>query len=340
MLPGSTPRPAPRPVASSVEELLEGADARQPFRTGEFRSTSSFERVSIDGQPFVVKHIHVDDDFSLRVSGDIGCRAVRAYGIGLCDVASDVIDHAIVGAALGVARNGWGGTLLMRDVSDDLVPQGGQALPEAQHHRFIHHLAGMSARTWGWSDEWELMPYAARWRLFDHAGIEGERRLGWPEPVPRIAADGWEQFAARAGARVARGVDELRCDVTPLVTALQATPSCLIHGDWKAANLGSAPDGRTILLDWALVGEGPVNHELAWYLALNRARLPHPKEQVIDEFRNALGANGIDTDAWWDRQLALALLGAVVEIGWEKALGDEAELAWWCDRAGDALALL
>ena len=82
------------------------------------------------------------------------------------------------------------------------------------------------------------------------------------------------------------------------------------------------------------LGEGPACHDLAWYLALNRRKLPTSKEQVIADFRTALERDGIDTGPWWDRQLRLALLGAVVQQGWEKALGDDDEWRWWCDRAG------
>lgn len=333
-------RPVPRPVAASVDELVRGAQDRRPFRSGEFRSLSTFEEVRIHGERFVLKHVHLDDDFSLRVTGDTTCRAVRAYVAGVCDIAGDLIDHAIVGAATGTGRNGWGGTLLMRDVSASLVSPGDDLLSVEEHDRFVEHLAGMSARTWGWHDEWELLPYATRWRLFDRAAVDTERTLGWPEAVPRIAADGWEQFARRAPVDVVRGVEELRRDVTPLVTGLAVTPSCLIHGDWKAANLGSAPDGRTVLVDWALVGEGPVCHELGWYLSLNRARLPRSKEQVLHDFRAALERQGVATGGWWERQLGLCLLGTIVEFGWEKALGDDAELMWWCDRARTGIALL
>ena len=31
--------------------------------------------------------------------------------------------------------------------------------------------------------------------------------------------------------------------------------------------------------------------------------------------------------------MELCLLGALVQFGWEKALGDDDELGWWCDRA-------
>ena len=97
-----------------------------------------------------------------------------------------------------------------------------------------------------------------------------------------------------------------------------------------------------MLLDWAYPGRGPVAHELAWYLSLNHARFPpgHTKESTIADFRTALERHGIDTDGWWDRQLELCLLGAVVQFGWEKAYGDDDELGWWVDRAREGLARL
>jgi hypothetical protein len=98
--------------------------------------------------------------------------------------------------------------------------------------------------------------------------------------------------------------------------------------DRKMGNLGSHPDGRTILLDWTLPGAGPACWDLCWYLALNRARLPEPKEAAISRFRAALERHGIATAAWWQEQLDLCLIGIVATFGWEKALGDAGELAW------------
>jgi len=63
--------------------------------------------------------------------------------------------------------------------------------------------------------------------------------------------------------------------------------------------------GRTILLDWAFPGAAPACWDLCWYLALNRARLPEPKETVISRFRAALEHYGIDTGSWWQQQLDL-----------------------------------
>ena len=89
-------------------------------------------------------------------------------------------------------------------------------------------------------------------------------------------------------------------------------------------------------------GEGPVCHDLLWYAALNRARLPvgHSKESTIEDLRAALERHGVDTAGWWDRQLGLCTLGTLVQFGWEKALGDVEELGWWCDRAREGAAVL
>lgn len=330
----------PRAVAPSERELLAGVERREPFVPVTPRSGVRFERVWIGGEPLVTKHLHLDDDFTMRVSGDVGCRSLRAYEAGLFDAAPDVIDHAVVGAARGHGRNGWGATFLMRDVSADLLPPGDEPFTPDQHARFLDHLATLCARTWGWQDDLGLLPYATRWTFFGRSAIDGERALGWPEPVPRLAAEGWERFAARAPAKVAAAVRDLHADVTPLADALAGTPSCFLHGDWKASNLGTARDGRTVLLDWVYLGEGPACHELGWYLSLNRRKLPCGKEQAIDDFRGALERRGIDTSGWFERQLALSLLGTLVQHGWEKALGDDQELAWWCAAGREGLGHL
>ncbi|MET0146775.1 MAG: phosphotransferase [Ilumatobacteraceae bacterium] len=330
-----------RPVAADVDELLAGAGSRQPFRPADARSSATFERVELDGERCIVKYVHVDHDFALRSAGDIGCLPLRLWACGAMDVAPTVIDHAVLGAAPW-GRNGWGAAIVMRDVGAELVPLGDEPVGEATHVAAIEHLAAMSARMWGWHDDVGLLPYGQRWCTFAPVSVATERDLGYPEPVPRLAMEGWARFAGRVPAALRETVGALHADVGPLAEALGATPSTFIHGDWKFGNLGRAGDGRTVLIDWAYGGEGPVAHELAWYLALNRARLPqgHTKESTIDDLRIALGRHGVDTAPWWDRQLALGLLGAVVQFGWEKAFGDEAELDWWVERAIDGAAML
>jgi hypothetical protein len=78
--------------------------------------------------------------------------------------------------------------------------------------------------------------------------------------------------------------------------------------------------------------------DLCWYLALNRARLPEPKETAISRFRAALEERGIDTGGWWQRQVDLCMIGIMATFGWEKALGDPGELGWWQNTVAGAAA--
>jgi thiamine kinase-like enzyme len=228
----------------------------------------------------------------------------------------------------------------MRDLSDALVPAGDEALALDQHLGYLDTMAALAARTSGWVDDVGLVPLANRWTWFGEASLECERARGWPDAVPPIAADGWARFAERAPRDVRALIGDLRADPDAIVTAVASTPMSFVHGDWKLGNVGTATDGRTVLIDWTYPGSAPVCHELGWYLAINRARLPHAKEDAIDALRAALERHGVDTAPWWDRQLSVCLLGTLVQFGWEKALGTDEELGWWCDRAREATRYL
>jgi aminoglycoside phosphotransferase (APT) family kinase protein len=122
---------------------------------------------------------------------------------------------------------------------------------------------------------------------------------------------------------------------------LSSTPQTFVHGNFKLDNLGVTADGRTIVLDWEISGRGAPLSDLAWYLAINCRRLPQSKEAAIEAYRDSLERQGISTSGWWDRQLGLCLLGALVQFGWEKALsGYDDELAWWEARALEGAELL
>lgn len=331
---------APRYVAASIEELLDGATSRAAMSTGDSKSGARFERVVIGGDRYVVKHLHVDDDWIMRATGDLSGRPLTMWRSGLLDELPNCLDHAVVGAAAGLGRNGWGAALLMRDVSDELVPEGDTIVALEQHSAFLAHMAALHARFWNWTDTVGLEPAYHRYLEFspDVMAVEGEN--GWPDAVPRLVVDGWRRFAEIGGA-VAAPVLGLVREPGPLVDALADCPQTLVHGDWKMGNLGTAYDGRTVLLDWAVPGQAPALAELAWYLALNRARLPHSKEDSIRVYRGELEGCGVDTSGWWDRALALALLGGLVWFGWEKALGGAGdELSWWSDRASEGLRFL
>ncbi len=329
-----------RAVASSVEELLAGAVGREAMVTPDSKSGAHFERVTIDGEPHVVKYLHVDDDWIMRATGDLACRPLTVWRSGMLDRLPSCIDHGVVGAATGLGRNGWGAALLMRDVSSWLVPEGDEAVPLEQHLRFLEHMATLHASFWGWHDTIGLTPDLHRFTEFSPDNIGLERARGGPDPVPRLIVEGWARYAAVAPA-VADAVLALAADPTPLADALHSCPHTFLHGDWKMGNLGSLPDGTTVLLDWAMPGEGCPTLELAWYLAINAAKLPQSKEDSAIAYRAALEALGVATAPWWDRALDLALVAGSVWFGWEKALGGPGpELTWWVERAEAGLARL
>src|SRR5437763_2488486 len=129
------------PATTSLEVLLADATERVAMKTADSKSGALFERVVIDGEAFVVKHLHADDDWIQRLTGDLGCRPAMLWRAGILDDLPACLDHAIVGVATGLGRNGWGAALLMRDVGEWLVPEGDDAVSLEQERRFLDHMA-------------------------------------------------------------------------------------------------------------------------------------------------------------------------------------------------------
>jgi Phosphotransferase enzyme family len=324
-------------LRTSLEVMVDAATVREPLIQSDGKSGAKFERLTIGGQPYVLKHLSLDDDWIMRATGDYRCRPIIVFESGFLDRLPDVFDHGVV----AVTRTDRGGALLMHDLADHLVPEGDEPLTAEQHLRFVDHMAMLHAAFWGWNDDLGLAPLTTRYLEFTPQVSACEAERGSTDPVPPLIGEGWRRLPSR-GPRVAAVVFELFADIDPFVAALRRTPSTFLHGDWKLGNLGSHPDGRTILLDWAMPGAGPPCEEIAWYLAINRARLPagHDKDTVLESYRKALERHGIDTAPWWDAQLGLSMLGAMLQFGWEKALGADDEFAWWEARALDGAQYL
>jgi thiamine kinase-like enzyme len=284
-----------------------------------------------------VKNLSPKLDWISRATGDYVARVLTCWRTGLLDELPECLDHTTEAVAYDLATNTT--TLLMRDVAETLVPEGDDVVPFEQHRRFIEHMAELHATFWDVAATLpELTPMCARYTALTPLTAAIEASLGTPSPVMHAIDTGWRALDARAGdvARIARALID---DPWPLVTAFENTPTTLVHGDWKMGNLGSHPDGRTVLLDWQWPGAAPPCVDVMWYVAINASRLPEPKDDVIAAYREALERRGIETGSWFERQLALATLGAFVQLGWNKV--DEAdELAWWAPRALAARTLL
>jgi hypothetical protein len=323
-------------VVRTQDELVAGATNRISLSPADGKSGSTFERLTLDGHDYFLKSLTYEDDWITRVIHDRDFWMFRVYEHGVMTQAPPCIDHTVVGMALEGDGPSARLSILMRDIGRWLVPEGDDVVPVEHHLGFLDHMAALHAHLWGWRDSIGLTPMPNRFRWFAPENI-GDELARDPVAMPiQVADEGWRLLADRAPALHAV-VREVHADPAPLTAALAATPATFLHGDWKMGNLGwDADNERTILLDWAYPGEGPAAFELAWYLALNRARLPQSKEESIEHYRASLERHGVDTSEWWDRQLGLAMVGMMATIAWDKAAGDADELAWWEEHAVEA----
>jgi hypothetical protein len=330
------PYASSRPVAASVDELLAGATGREPMVDGAGKSGARLERVVLDGRPHVVKYVGLDDDWTMRAAGNLVPAPLTLWRRGILERLPACLHQPIV----GVAVDGRGCALLMADVGEWLIPVTDEPIPLDTHLRLLDHMAEMHAAFWDAGPECEVVPTTHRYLELSPWMAQAEEAIGSPHLVPKLVAQGWP-LLAEVAPRAAAVVTPLAWDPAPLVDALERTPTTFVHGNWKLDNLGTTPDGRTVVLDWEIPGRGPALGDLAWYLSINCRRLPHSKEAAIEAYRAALERHGVDTAPWWAAQLGLSLLGALVQFGWEKAFsGYDDELAWWEERAVEGARLL
>jgi hypothetical protein len=315
-------------IVSSREELLAGATDRVIVSPGDARSGSVFERVTIGGERFFAKTLGYRTDWIMRITGDHDLRTLKIWRAGIMSGVPTEIDHTVVGMAADGDNEDALLTILMRDVAARLVPEGDSAISRETHFGLMDGLAALSARYWDWSDDLVLTTLEERMRFFAPDNIATEATVPDPPPPLAMAMQGWPRLGERAPA-FSDLLSAIHANPTPLADAMRATPATFLQGDWKMGNLGMHPDGRTILLDWAYPGAGPVCWDLAWYLSNNCRRMPITKEATIDALRAALERHGVSTEGWFELQLDLCLLGMAACFGWDKALGDADEFAWW-----------
>jgi hypothetical protein len=321
-------------IARSIDALLRGATERVAVRSTDAKSGALFEKLIIDGRPCFLKVVSAADDWIMRLTGNREWE-FQVWRAGLYQRVPTIIDHAMIGMALEESAGAPRMAMLMHDRSSDLVPPGDEPIPSSQHAVFVRHLALMHAANMGWQDDLGLYPLERRPLFFAPATIAPELARDDVPLTLQVAKRGWALLAERDSA-LFELVSAVHRDPSTLAGLLAEMPQTFIAGDWKMGNLGSRPTGETVLLDWAYPGEAPPAWELAWYLALNRARIPENKAATIARYQQALEGAGVAIGAWWDRQLDLCLLAMAATMGWEKAVGAADELAWWSARAQQA----
>lgn len=316
------------------------------------KSGSRLARVDINhgqGPPLILKQVSLATDWLMRATHDHHCRSVTLWAHGLLDHLPPEIDHATVACA----RDGHGWAILLRDVSDRLLPY-----TRFSHRDHAFMLAAMAALHAAFfaspllaNPELGLCQLADVYTMF--SPLTGQREMGGPDEVPRRILEGWEMVKTAVPADVAAIILTLLADPTPLCDALSRYPQTLVHGDWRHANQGLTRNGRDrlILLDWQLAVVAPPAVELGRGLGTNSTLLPVSKEEAVAYYKQQLAQRlgPRFSESWWEPQLALGLLGGFLQDGWAIVLKAthwhvgadardhwQADLAWWADqvRAG------
>ena len=207
------------------------------------------------------------------------------------------------------------------------------------HAAFIDAMSALHARFWEAPPATTYMSLAGSYDMLSPRRARLEREsFGDRSDVLRAVPVGWARVADEAP-EAWRAVAGLLDEPAPMVAAMLRAPRTFLQGDWKMGNLGRRADGRVVLVDWDRPTIGPAVYDLAWYLSVNCDRITESKDDTIARYRRGLHGRGVVTDGWWDEQLALALLGSFLQLGWSKA-GQPDELGWWAERAVDAAARL
>src|SRR3984957_5579738 len=120
-------------VFASVAELIAGATERTSLTEGAGKSGATLERVVIGGQPYVLKHLDLAHDWTMRASGCLRGAPLVLWERGILARLPDCFNQPIVGAA----PEPGGCALLMRDVTPWLVPATDAPIALAEHARFL-----------------------------------------------------------------------------------------------------------------------------------------------------------------------------------------------------------
>ena len=314
-----------------LEELLAAhgfADAHERELVHDGWSGSRITRLEQGGRRAILKRTSWSLDWIVRATDDRELRESWVAG-GPRD-----LPEGVVAPYLGVAQDGEVASLLMPDLSGELISwvEGAPAISLEVLDLVLSGLSTLHRSPW-WSGRPDppWCPLDRRLTLLARRSAERYRAEGLPAGDRFIA--GWDAFDRQAAPRARELVDRLSANAAPLVEALARRPGVGLHGDLKLANVALLPDDAIGLIDWQMTMSAPVEVELGWLLVSNVALLPEPPDAVLQRY----GSPSLDHDLVW-------IVGLLLR-GWRKGLDAEAgistgwgasgpdDLAWWCERA-------
>ena len=299
----------PRPVADSVDALVAGASSRTPVRFDDSKSGARFERVVIDGERLPAearrppRRLDHAPDRRHRVHPDPG---VGVGGVRPAARRRSTTPPSAPRARARTARcccatwaSGW------CPPGDDAGRRSSSTCSSSTTSPRCTPRRGGGTTTVGLLPDGEplLVLRTRRARVRGRARVPvarpPHRHRGLAAPRRRVArARRRAPTAARRAVAVVRRARRDADRVPPRRHEVRQPRR-------------SDPTAGPILIDWSQTGEGPPLAEIAHQLALNRARIPVElaRDATVDAYRAALERHGVDTAPWFERQLALCLVG-------------------------------
>lgn len=312
---------------------------REPMTGHVGKSGAMLERVQLDdGRHLVLKRLEPETDFVMALTGDAVGREHLLWTSGLLDRLPPGVGHSVVDSWSGERET----VLLMRDLGRAVLTWNDR-LDVTRSRWMLTRVASLHDAFVG-LDPADVPPGALT-DLGDLIGLFQPARLAAHQSVGNdlvpLALRGWEYFVDLVPPDVADLVTGLLDDTGPLVRALRRCPLTLAHGDLATVNMAIEDDQLT-LLDWSMPALAPGAVDIARFLAGCSPVVALSREEVLDTYRAACGPS-------YDEQaMKLALIGALVWLGWNKALDvvehpDEGkrarerdDLAWWTARARES----
>ncbi|MCP4287062.1 MAG: hypothetical protein GY792_21870 [Gammaproteobacteria bacterium] len=269
---------------------------------------------------YVIKRVSREWDWIMHATGDRYGRTTTLWQHGILDRLPEEIEHTVLACAV----DGAGRAILMRDVTETLLPDGEQPISEKDHELILDAMAALHAAFW----EDPILQHPALnvctpEQIFSWTSPERARQVlaVCPHEVLEWVIGGWDLLPEYVEADVAELLRSLARDPSPLCTALARFPRTLVHSDMRAANLGVIHDEspRLILLDWMLAAATVPTLDLARYLL--EYQFPSSKEATIDFYKQRLAQRLGDRfdESWWQPLLELGLLASFLQIACFKA---------------------
>jgi hypothetical protein len=301
----------------------------------EGKSGAGLERVRlVDGRVLVVKRVSAADDLTLRLTGGTVGREHLLRVSGVLDRLPPGVGHAVLDSWVEDDVT----VVVMRDLGDRVLTWRDRL--DAATTAWVMERVARLHRAFLGSPPPGLAPLELVLGLFSPARIRPAADEG--SSLMTLALRGWEIFGETVAGDVAGPVAGLLADPTPLAEALSEGPVTLAHGDLATVNMAFDGDDL-LLLDWAMPVAAPGALDLARFLAGCSSVVEPTREQLLVRYAAAAGP------AYDDRSLHLALLAALVWLGWNKALDaaehpdpavrarEQDDLDWWVGRARLAL---